>query len=61
MLFQSLKTSKSGSGVPSQDLDVVPEQRDSVSRESMSSDDNDDIKRLPDDSDSESDSNSMTN
>lgn len=56
-----LKTSKSGSGVPSQDLDVVPEQRDSVSRESMSSDDNDDIKRLPDDSDSESDSNSMTN
>ena len=56
-----LKTSKSGSGVPSEDLDVVPEQRDSVSRESTSSDDNDDITRLPDDSDSESDSNSMTN
>lgn len=52
-----LKTSKSGSGVPSEDLDVVPEQRDSisVSRESMSSDDNDDITRLPGDSDSDSD------
>jgi hypothetical protein len=56
-----LKTSKSGSGVPSEDLDVVPDDSISVSRESTSSDDNDDITRLPDDSDSENDSNSMTN
>ena len=56
-----LKTSKSGSGVPSEDLDVVPDDSISVSRESTSSDDNDDITHLPDDSDSENDSNSMTN
>jgi hypothetical protein len=49
-----LKTSKSGSGVPSDDLDIVPDDSISVSRESMSSDDNDDITRFPDDSDSES-------
>ena len=50
-----LKTSKNGSGVPSEDLDVVPDDSISVSRESTSSDDNDDITRLPGDSDSESD------
>lgn len=51
------KISQTGSGVPSGDLDVVPEQRDSisVSSESKSSDDNENINRLPDGSDSESD------